>query len=265
MAEETASGQACGCMEALQTAGRIIIENGGETYRAEETICRMGQGMGLTEVESFAVPSGLFISYRRPDGQLETSVKRIHRKGTNLIRIDRVNDISRKVSAGGMSTGNALAELRGIELRPGPYTSGWLLAGAFVCAAGFALLFGGGFPEVLAAGLVAGIVQAAGMLSSRFHVQWIFSSIVGGFLTSLLPHLICRYLPAISLETVIAGALMPLVPGLAMTNAVQDTMRGDMVSGLSHGAQAVLTACLVAGGALVANALMRILEGGILP
>ena len=58
---------------------------------------------------------------------------------------------------------------------------------------------------------------------------------------------------------------MPLVPGLAMTNAVQDTMRGDMVSGLSHGAQAVLTACLVAGGALVANALMRILEGGILP
>ena len=52
------------CMEALQLAGKIIMENGGETYRAEETIARMGKGFGLEEVESFAVPSGLFISCR---------------------------------------------------------------------------------------------------------------------------------------------------------------------------------------------------------
>ena len=37
-------------MEALQLAGKIIMENGGETYRAEETICRMGAGLGLSEV-----------------------------------------------------------------------------------------------------------------------------------------------------------------------------------------------------------------------
>ena len=50
--------------------------------------------------------------------------------------------------------------------------------------------------------------------------------------------------------------------GLMMTNAIQDTMRGDMVSGLSHGAQAVLIACLVAGGALIAESLFRMLTGG---
>ena len=50
------------CMDALQLAGRIIMENGGETYRVEETITRMGQAFGLREVESFAVPSGIFIS-----------------------------------------------------------------------------------------------------------------------------------------------------------------------------------------------------------
>ena len=44
---------------------------------------------------------------------------------------------------------------------------------------------------------------------------------------------------------------MPLLPGLAMTNAVQDTMRGDIVSGLSHGINAILTAAMVAGGAQV--------------
>ena len=81
-------------------------------------------------------------------------------------------------------------------------------------------------------------------------------------LTSLLPGLMALVLPVLQTELVIAGAIMPLVPGLAMTNAVQDTMRGDIVSGLSHGTQAILTAFLIAGGALLAQALMRIIGGG---
>lgn len=265
MEKTNASGQLYSCMEALQAAGRIIIENGGETYRAEETIRLMGHGLGLTEVESFAVPSGLFISFRSAEGELETSVKRIHRQETNLTRIDRVNDVSRKVSRGEMDVREALEALQKIESGTGPFSAGWLMLGALICAGGFSLIFGGRIREVAAAGLVAAVVQMAGILNTKFHIRWLATSIVGGFLTSLLPHLICRYIPGISMETVIAGALMPLVPGLAMTNAVQDTMRGDMVSGLSHGSQAVLTACLVAGGALVANALIRLLEGGILP
>ena len=31
----------------LQLAGRIIMENGGETYRVEETVTRMGRAFGL--------------------------------------------------------------------------------------------------------------------------------------------------------------------------------------------------------------------------
>ena len=40
------------------------------------------------------------------------------------------------------------------------------------------------------------------------------------------------------------------------------TMRGDMLSGLSHGIQAILTACLIAGGALLALGIMKLLTGG---
>ena len=47
-----------------------------------------------------------------------------------------------------------------------------------------------------------------------------------------------------------------------MKNAVQDTMRGDMVSGISHGVQAILTAFLIAGGALLAVEIMNLLTGG---
>ena len=87
-------------MEPLHLAGRLIMENGGETCRVEETVLRMGHAFGFREVECFAVPSGLFVSYRKSDGTIETAVKRIRRKGTDLTRIDEVNAISvRRCSA----------------------------------------------------------------------------------------------------------------------------------------------------------------------
>ena len=250
-------------MEALQLAGKIIMENGGETYRAEETICRMGQGLGLSEVESFAVPSGLFISYRREEGMLETSVKRVYRQDRNLKRVDETNRVSRLVAAGEMGCGEALEELKKIEKMPGDFAKAWTIAAAFLCAAGFTALFGGGWIEIALAGLVAAVVQCVSKMTERLHMKWMTSAIAGGFLTALLPALAMRLLPDLIRDAVFAGAVMPLVPGLAMTNAVQDAMRGDMVSGLSHGLQALLTACMIAGGALLASGLMRVLGGGI--
>ena len=41
---------------------------------------------------------------------------------------------------------------------------------------------------------------------------------------------------------------MLLVPGLAITNAIRDTVAGDLVSGLARGAEAFLTAIAVAVG-----------------
>ena len=38
-------------MEPLQLAGRLIMENGGETYRVEETITRMGKAFGLEKYQ----------------------------------------------------------------------------------------------------------------------------------------------------------------------------------------------------------------------
>lgn len=250
------------CMEALQLAGKIIMENGGETYRAEETISRMGEGFGLEDIESFAVPSGLFISFRGADGSPVTGVKRVRRLHRNLTRVNEVNQVSRKVFAGETGCGEALAQLRKIESMPGCFPGLWSLPAAFLCACGFTMLFGGSWPSIAAAGVVAALIQGMEMILSRFRTRGLAASVLGGLLTAFLPLLLARSFPVFQAELIIAGAVMPLVPGLAMTNAVQDTMRGDMVSGLSHGVQAILTAFLIAGGALLALALIRIVSGG---
>ena len=45
---------------------------------------------------------------------------------------------------------------------------------------------------------------------------------------------------------------MPLLSGLLMTNAMRDTMYGDLVSGVSRAVEALLIAATVACGVFVA-------------
>ena len=251
------------CMDALQLAGKIIMENGGATYRAEETVRLMGTGFGLEDVDSFAVPSGLFISYRGTGGDPVTSVSRVHRKNWNLTRVDEVNRVSRLVHEGKIDCGQAVLRLRDIQCRPGSFSGMWCLPAAFLCAAGFTALFGGNILSIAVAGAVASLIQLMESFLARFRSRGMAASVLGGLFTTLIPLLLAPVLPGLNTEWIIAGAIMPLVPGLAMTNAVQDTMRGDMISGVSHGVQAILTACMIAGGALLATEIFNLLKGGI--
>ena len=57
------------------------------------------------------------------------------------------------------------------------------------------------------------------------------------------------FLPSIDIDIVIVAALMPLVPGVAITNAIRDTLQGDYLSGCARILEAFLKAASVAVGA----------------
>lgn len=248
-------------MEPLKLAGRLIMENGGETFRVEETVCRMGTAFGLREVESFAVPSGVFVSYACEDSSTQTAVLRVHRGETNLACVNEVNEVSRKVEAGQLDAQEAWDVLRSIQAEkdPTPWFIRVLASG--ICAAGFAVMFGGGVRDALLATGAGILVQAVTAVMERNHMHSLSVLLLGSFLATLLPHALHSLVPGFLVEAIAAGTLMPMLPGLAMTNAVSDTFRGDMMSGLSHFSQAVLTAGLVAGGALAATTVFRMAGG----
>ena len=47
------------------------------------------------------------------------------------------------------------------------------------------------------------------------------------------------------------GAVMPLVPGVPLTNAVRDVLAGHILSGISRGTEALISACAIGFGIAV--------------
>lgn len=249
-------------MAPLHLAGRLIMENGGETYRVEETITRMGHAFGFTEVESFAVPSGIFISYRKSDGSIETAVKRVRRRGIDLTRVDAVNAVSRRMEAESLSCEEVMALLREIETRPPRITKLGLTAAVAMSSLGWATMFGGGWTDCVVAFVVALLIQGLSFALDRAGMRSFVSTLVGSFFSAFLPMLFHLATGLLVVDATVAACLMPMLPGLAMTNAVQDTLRGDMISGISSATNALLTATMIAGGALIGTTVFRFLTGG---
>jgi len=44
------------------------------------------------------------------------------------------------------------------------------------------------------------------------------------------------------------GAVMPFVPGVHITNSIRDILAGHLLSGISRGVEALLTACMIGFG-----------------
>ena len=137
-----------------------------------------------------------------------------------------------------------------------------MLAAAFSSGC-FALMFGGGPIDFLTAFWVAGLVQLLSAVPERFHIGTLAYALLGAFLSVLLPTVFTRLTGLGTVSPTAAGAMMPLLPGLRMTTAVQDVLRGDMVSGTSNGMMALLIAALIAVGAIGAYALCSALPGGL--
>ncbi|HCH60137.1 MAG TPA: threonine/serine exporter, partial [Leuconostoc lactis] len=70
--------------------------------------------------------------------------------------------------------------------------------------------------------------------------------------------LMCHDLfPKISTLSAILGAVMPLVPGLAMTNAIREIIMGDVLSGLVRSITALLVVSSLVAGVWIAFELVR--------
>jgi len=234
-------------LKVIKLAGQIILENSGETYRAEETIKFIGRAFDIKEIESIATPTGFYVTVSLDGNENNTLVKRIRKRTINLNKINDVNQVSRQLSEHSITLDEALVRLQEIyERKDSGIKYNVLYAG--LSSAFFALLFGGHVLEFFTA-LITGIIVS--MVSRRFEnlqSYQFFSSFFSGLIIAYIAIFVTLFSKMAAYNSIILGCMMPLLPGLAMTNAIRDTIRGDLISGIARATEALLVASSLAAG-----------------
>ena len=232
-------------VESCLLAGRLMMESGAETYRAEDTMDRMAISQELTQSQSFVTPTGIIFSGNK---NLPTRLVRINARTTDLGKIASVNNVSRKLAFRDITIEEAYSELKQIEEEHKTYPFWIQIVAAAIASGAFLLLFSGKLIDVPTALLAGGIGYAiADRLEIRTRVKF-FAEFFAAFVVTVIATISVATGLGSEIDTIIIGSVMPLVPGLLITNAVRDLMAGSFVSGLSKGAEAFLTAFAIGAG-----------------
>lgn len=223
-------------LEVASEAGHILLENGAEISRVEDTMERISSHYGVHTGHFFVLSNGIFTT---SSSNKYANVEFIPIRGIQLSKVVEVNRLSYRIAAGKVSLTQARAELDAI--RDEPMKPAWeQIVGSAFGAAGFCAVFGGGFMDCAAAFVVGTLLYLFLLFVSARYL----SKIVGGICNSLVATLLClasyRLGFGSSLSNIIIGAIMPLIPGVPFVNGVRDLADSDYIAGTTRLTDAML-------------------------
>ncbi|USK70243.1 threonine/serine exporter family protein [Peribacillus asahii] len=231
-------------------AGKIMLENGAETYRVEDTMIRIASAFGCKESQSFSTPTGIIFSL---DGDYPISkVIRISHRSTDLHKVTLVNSISRSVTNKELTVREAYIKLKELERANVAYPLWIQIFAAFISSGCFTIMFNGQWNDFIWACIAGGLGFACLLHLHRLLEVRFFAEFIASFVIGVAAFWFMYIGLGSELDKIIIGAVMPLVPGLLITNAARDLIAGHLVSGLAKGADAGLTALAIGAGIAVA-------------
>ncbi|MBE6948080.1 MAG: threonine/serine exporter family protein [Ruminococcaceae bacterium] len=231
--------------------GYNLAMNGAETFRVEESITRVLDAYGI-ESESFVIPNCMHISIEPVIGRPLTRMRRIGLHGNDLDAVEQFSNLSRRICQERPAPEIAAKWLEETKAHLRTYSFPWYLAGNFLGALGFALLFGGDLKDSLLAGLCGIIIGLISRWMERLGANQFFRTIAAALPMALVAYIANMFFPSVRSDAVVIGALMLLVPGLLFTNAMRDIIYGDTNSGINRIVQVLLIAVAIALGAAFA-------------
>lgn len=237
-------------MEVCLLAGKIMLQSGAETYRVEDTMGRIAAAFGAKESHCYVTPTGIVFSIES-DQPTKTKLFRITERTTDLHKVTLVNSISRRVSNGELSLDEAYYALKHIEESTAVYPVIIQVLAAAIASSCFVIMFKGTWFDFIPAFVAGGIGLASFIFAQRLVPIKFFSEFVASLIIAILAVVFVEIGWGYQVNKIIIGSVMPLVPGLVLTNAIRDLMAGHLVSGLSKGAEALLTAFAIGSGVAV--------------
>lgn len=226
-------------------AGAILLENGAEISRVEETMHRIADHFGVEDESFFVLSNGIMMT-----GKGFARTKFIPIKGASLDKVVAVNQLSREVAEGRWTleeVGEKLKEIRAMK----PKRAWEQILASAVGSAAFCILFGGGFADCLASFIAGFLLWVFVLFVGTRHLSRIVNTVTGGLLSSLVCFGLYRIGLGSHLSNMIIGAIIPLIPGIAFTNGIRDMANEDFIAGTTRLLDAMLSFfCIALGVAL---------------
>lgn len=233
-------------------AGKIMLKSGAETSRVEDTMNRIAAAFGINNAQSFVTPTGINFSTGFAD---PSNTIRVSDRSTDLEKIAKVNSISRKIDEGDVDLMEAFRLLKAIEEAKITFHVSIQILAAALLSGCFTIMFNGTWPDFLPALITGGLGYAVVMGALHLIDVRLIADFFGSLVIGIIAFLFIKTGLGVEMDKIIIGAVMPLVPGLHITNAVRDLIAGHLLSGMSKGSEAVLTAMAIGSGVAVVLAI----------
>jgi len=233
---------------------------GAETFRVEDSVSRVLAAYQV-KAEVFAITNNLTVSIETDEGVSMTRMRRIGHHGNDLDGVERYNSLSRKLCAEKPDPTLGVQWLTETTQNRYYHPFCVFLLGDFICAFGFAFLFGGVLIDAVCAGICGIMIGLVNRFLDKLNVNTFFATITSAFFMAVLAYAFGTFGVCGNTDAVIIGALMLLVPGLLFTNAMRDIIFGDINSGTNRIVQVLLIAAAIALGTGVAWNLSKVLFG----
>ncbi|WP_429971438.1 threonine/serine exporter family protein [Fructilactobacillus sp. Tb1] len=226
-------------------AGTILIENGSELNRVSDTIKRIAKNAGLDDLNAYVTITGIMISANDEAG---AQIKEIENRNFNLRKIAAVNRLSRDYAAHKITIGRFYQLLKKIN-RFGLYYPYWLmLLSAGIMSGCISVVFNNDLRDFWITCIVGGL----GWMIFNLIAKRVNASFVSEFMAAASIGAMAIFAVRIglghSVDNIIIGSVMPLVPGVQITNAFRDLISGNLISGPARGIEALICACALGFG-----------------
>lgn len=235
-------------MDEILEAGRIILENGSEIYRAEQTMIFMAKSFNFEDINIFTLSTCIYATMKK-DGEVYTRIKRAYPKTTNLAIISRINQLSRDMVKHPLSLEemkNKLDEIEAIERYPRLFTAVLM---SLSCAVFSYMLCDCSWMDFI----VTSVIVFMAYYLLEFITKWQLHTLIKNALVTVFMTfcaVLCKELGLpVDIDHIVIGAIMLVIPGVALTNAIRDGLNGDILSGTIRLVEAITIAIGIVIGA----------------
>ena len=237
-------------LAAFMDLGELLLENGAEVGRVEDTIQRLCAAFGFRRADVFSITSSIVVTAVCQDGGILTQTRRVRQGDMDLDRVAMANDLSRRLCASGpagFAPEEISADVRAIRIRP---RIPWPLELAMylMISAAFSAFFGGSWGDIASAALCGAVLYAGRSLSGNGVMTPLIRKFFLSAVTGTAAVVLVRSGLGTDAGRVVIGNIMLVIPGVQLTASMRDMISGDVITGFLNMGDAALGAIAVAAG-----------------